>query len=264
MGFVKTPEEIAAIQATLQNPRFVSSEMLQVEFLTHEETVRRILPPPLEPTAEPLVAAMVGRWQSNCVGDYDGGALYVSARYGDVEATYVLAMYMSTDRAIIFGRDVFGEPKKQSTSGLNRAGSSMTGWVERGGVRLIELAADLGVDNGPVEVSGANFNVKATPAADGSGLEADAVLTLADFDVSLTTSREGTGTVRLNGTLHDPVDEIEIVEVKRATYIEGMLSARCRAIAHIPADEFLPYAYGRLDHWPALASSGAAVAASVA
>src|SRR5438093_5132072 len=127
MGLVRTPEEIAAIEATLGAPLFTSAEMLSVEFFTRPETVRRLLPPPLAPTGEPLVTAMVGRWQSNCVGDYDGGAIYVAATYDGIEAAYVLAMYMSTDHAIVFGRDVFGEPKKQSASGLNRAGSRMSG-----------------------------------------------------------------------------------------------------------------------------------------
>jgi acetoacetate decarboxylase len=255
MGLVRTQEEIASIQATLSAPRFTSAEMLSVEFLTRPEIVGRLLPPPLVPADEPLVSAMVGRWQSNCVGDYDGGAIYVSASHEGVEAAYVLAMYMSTDQAIIFGRDVFGEPKKQSTSGLNRAGSRMTGWIHRG-VRLIDIEADLTTDNGPVETSGANFNFKAQPASDGSGLEDDAILTFAEFDMSLTTSLSGTGTVRLGGTIHDPLDEIEVVEVRQATYIEGTLAARCRSIARTPADEFLPFAYGRLDYWPALDTTG--------
>ena len=254
MGLVRTPEEIAAIQATLSAPRFTSAEMLSVEFLTHPETIRRILPPPLEPAEEPLVSAMVGRWQSNCVADYDGGAIYVASTYDGIEATYVLAMYMSTDQAIVFGRDIFGEPKKQSTSGLNRAGSRMTGWIQRD-VRLIELEAELTTDNGPTEVSGANFNFKAQPSSDGVGLEDDAVLTLAEFDMSLTTNLSGMGTVRLGNTVHDPLDEIEVVEVRQASYIEGTLAARCRSIARVPADDFLPFAYGRLDYWPALDTS---------
>jgi acetoacetate decarboxylase len=188
------------------------------------------------------------------VGDYDGGAIYVPATYDGIEAAYVLAMYMSTDQAIVFGRDVFGEPKKQSTSGLNRAGSRMFGWIQRG-VRLIEIDADLTKDNGPVETTGANFNFKALPASDGAGLEGDAILTLAEFDLSLTTSLSGTGTVRLGGTVHDPLDEIEVGEVRQATYIEGTLAARCRSIARTPAADFLPFAYGRLDYWPALDTS---------
>jgi len=252
MGLVRTPEEIAEIQATLRRPRFASAEMLSVEFLTHSETVEAILPPPLEPTDEPLISAMVGRWQSNCVGDFDGGAIYVSARYGDIEGMYVLAMYMSSDQAIIFGRDVFGEPKKQSLNSLHRQGSRMSGWVERGGVRLIELEGDLTADLGPAEGRGSNFNFKAVPAANGEGLEDDAVLTLADFELSLTTSREGAGSVRLRGTVNDPLDEIQIADVKRATYVEGTLDASCRALTRVPAKDFLPYAYGRLDYWPAL------------
>src|SRR5512145_1763289 len=34
MGFVKTPQEIAAIERVLKNPRFVGAEMLTVDFLT--------------------------------------------------------------------------------------------------------------------------------------------------------------------------------------------------------------------------------------
>jgi acetoacetate decarboxylase len=128
----------------------------------------------------------------------------------------------------------------------------MLGWVERGGVRLIELDADLTDDLGPAEGHGSNFNFKAQPAADGSGLEDDAVLTLADFKLSLTTNRQGTGSVRLRGTVHDPLDEIDIIDVKRATYIEGTLDSSCRALTRVPAEDFLPYAYGRLDYWPAL------------
>lgn len=252
MGLVRTPEEIARIRATLMAPRFVNSEMLQVEFLTRPETVRRILPPPLEPAAEPLCIAMVGRWQSNCVGDYEGGALYVSARHQGVEATYVLAMYMTTDHAIVLGRDIFGEPKKQCTTHLNRGGQRLSGWVERHGVRLIEITGDLTVEHGPTEGQGANFNIKATPSCTGDGLEGDAILTLAEFDVKLTSNREGTGTVKLRGTAHDPLDELEVVSVKRATYLEGDLFARCRPVARIPAADFLPYAYGRYDDWSLL------------
>jgi acetoacetate decarboxylase len=256
MGLVRTQEEIASIQATLSAPRFTGRRCSPSSSSPGPRSSSGYCRPPLEPAEEPLVSAMVGRWQSNCVGDYDGGAIYVSAAHEGVEATYVLAMYMSTDQAIIFGRDIFGEPKKQSTSGLNRAGSRMTGWIHRG-IRLIDLEADLTTDNGPVETSGANFNFKAQPASDGSGLEDDAVLTFAEFDMSLTTSLSGTGTVRLGGTIHDPLDEIEVVEVRQATYIEGTLAARCRSIARTPADEFLPFAYGRLDYWPALDTTGA-------
>lgn len=259
MPLVRTPEEIAAIEAVLANPRFVDARTLTVEFLTNEETVRRVLPPGLEPLDEPLVLATVGRWGSNCVGDFEGGAIYVAARFGKITGAYTLAMYMNTDAALIFGRDVFGEPKKLAMSGLERSGSRMRGWVERMGVRLIDIEGELANDLGPAEVERARFNVKAVPSADGHGLEDDAVLTVADFDIKLSTVVEGEGKVTLRGTVHDPLDEIEVLEVRRATYVEGDMDTRCRSLARIPAAQFVGHAYGRLDYWPALSSESAAV-----
>ena len=252
MGFVKTFKEIERIRSVLKQPRFVAAEMLMVEFLTRPEIVKSVLPPGFEPAAEPSVTAMVVRWRSNCVGDYCGGAIYVLARYKGIEAPYVLAMYMDTDHAIMFGRDAFGEPKKRATSNLYHRGTSMHGYVERLGARLIDIRADLNKDLGPGTASGANFNIKATPAADGTSCEDDAVVTLAEFDNALTMRREGTGRLTLASNPHDPVGDIEIVTVRGASYVEGDLIARARAIGRIPKDEFFPYLLGRMDDWPLL------------
>ena len=157
MGFVKTPEEVKRIEAVMKRPRFVGAEMLMIDFLTRTEIVAEVLPPGLEPVAEPLVIAMVGRWRSNCVADFTGGAIYVMARHGEIEAPYVLAMFMDQDHAIIFGRDLFGEPKKQATTRLQRRGNAMHGYIERLGTRVIEIEATLPNERGPSRETGANF-----------------------------------------------------------------------------------------------------------
>jgi acetoacetate decarboxylase len=252
VGFVKSESEVQRIRAVLKQSRFVASEMLTIEFLTRPDFVKSVLPPGFEPAAEPSVTAMVGRWRSNCVGDYCGGAIYVQARYMGIEAPYVLAMFMDTDHAIMFGRDVFGEPKKRATSNLYRRGKSMHGYVERLGVRLIDIRAVLDKDLGPGTGSGANFNIKATPAADGNNCEDDAVVTLAEFDNTLSVRLEGTGRLTLGSTVHDPVGDIEIVKARAATYVEGDLIARARAVGRIPKDVFFPYLLGRMDNWSQL------------
>jgi acetoacetate decarboxylase len=226
--------------------------MLQIEFLTDPEVVRRVLPPTFEPAETPFCSAMVGRWHSNCVGDFTGGALYVAARYGDIDGAYVAAMFMDGDQPIIFGRDIFGEPKKQAETRLHRRGKHMVGHVERHGVKLIEITADLTTDLGPTSVDGNNFNIKASPASNGVGLESDAIVTVAVFSNELWENHEGTGSLTLRGTAHDPLDEFPVVEVLRSTYIEGDLSATCRSAGTIPAADFVPYAYGRMDDWSML------------
>ena len=112
------------------------------------------------------------------------------------------------------------------------------------------MKADLLVDLGPTKTTGADFNVKAFPATNGVGLEGDAILTLAEYEIDFTVNLEGTGSVALRGTKHDPLDEIEVVKVRRATYTEGDLIAHARNIGRIPAADYLPYYYGRsVDDW---------------
>jgi acetoacetate decarboxylase len=260
MSFVKTPEEIARIEHALSNPRFVNGEMLSVDFLTEPEFVGSVLPPPLAPADEPRVTAMVGRWQSNCVGDFYGGAIYVAARHDRLDGDYVLAMYMDGDVPMIYGRDLFGEPKKLARSGLHRRGDQFSGWLERGGVRLLELRVDLHEDLGAAEGEGVNFNFKARPAASGIGLEEDAILTRATFQTSIRSARQGSGSVVLRGTVHDPLDEIPVVSVLRGAYVECDLLARCESVATVAAETFLPYHHGRHDDWSAMDTERAALA----
>src|SRR6201989_3141660 len=193
MGFVKSSEEIARIEHALSFPRFVGGQMLSVEFSTDEDVIAEVLPPPLEPAEAPNVRAMVGRWQSNCVGDFYGGAIYVAARHDGIDGEYVLAMYMDNDVPTIYGRDLFGEPKKIADSNLVRRGDAFRGYIDRGGVRIVELQAELTTDTRAFDAEGYNFNFKARPAADGRGLEEDAILTRAKFDVHATASLEGAG-----------------------------------------------------------------------
>ena len=105
---------------------------------------------------------------------------------------------------------------------------------------------------GPGTASGANFNIKATPAADGTSCEDDAVVTLAEFDNNLNVRREGRADLTLASNPHDPVGDIEIVQLRTASYVEGDLIARARAIGRIPKDAFFPYLLGRMDDWSLL------------
>ncbi len=253
MGFVKTPEELARIQQTLSAPSFLSAEMLTVEFRTRPEIVEHLLPPGLEPVDEPIASAAVGRWgRSNCVHAFEGGALYLRARHGDLEGDYCLSMPMSSDRAIIFGRELFGEPKKQCTVEFACSGVSARGRAVRYGAPIIAIDARLEREEPASESRSAAFHYKFLPAAHGVGLEADPVLVVAEFDLQLTRIATGSGTLQLGDTVHDPLGEVEIVEITSVTYSEGDIYGRCRALANVDAEAFLPYAYGKVDDWTAL------------
>jgi acetoacetate decarboxylase len=251
VGFVKTAEEIERIEDALSTTRW-SGEWLAVQFETSTETVGRLLPPPLRPAREPIATATVGRWQSNCLGHFSGGVLNIAARHQGVDGSYLLAIYMDSEPAMAFGRDVFGEPKKLATSGLFRDGDTVQGWVVRHGVTLLDLRAEIGADLGPSESERFTFNYKARTATGGRGLEEDPILTRAHFTVQTRSQFPGTGAVVLGHGPHDPLDELEVLEIRSATYGQDESAARCRAVDTVPAEQFLPFHYGRQDDWLAL------------
>jgi acetoacetate decarboxylase len=251
VGFVKTPSEIQAIEARLKNPQFLNARVVQVQFESDPNFIRAVLPPPLGPTDSPMIFARIGRWQSNCVGNFGGAGIYLSARHGDTIGVYVLAMYMDSDSAVIFGRETFGEPKKMATVHFEQDPGTVAGSIVRHGVELIGIDATPGKDQGTGQGISWAFNVKSWTAANGVGLEGDALLTATQFDTVLTKNISCDGSLRLNSTIHDPLGDVPITRIHQVRYYEGDHSTASKVVARIPSDTFLPYAYGRNDDWSA-------------
>lgn len=250
MGFVKTAQEIKSIQAALAEPHFMSAKLLTVRYLTKPDIVRHVLPPGLEPTEEPIATLLMGHWgRSNVCHAFSGACFYVQARHGEYVGDYCLAMQMSSDAAIIFGRETFGEPKKYALTALERSGKQLVGTVTRYGQVIVETNAkmDAEVPNPPSGFT--NFHYKFLPKCDGQGLEANPILVMASFEVHNAKVESGTATLALADTSLDPLGEIEIVEMLTAFYTEADTTARCTELARVNADEFLPYAYNKFDDY---------------
>jgi acetoacetate decarboxylase len=261
MGFVKTPEEMERIEAALIQPRFGGGQMIAVEFLSDPDFIAEVLPPPLEPVEEPRMRAMVGRWESNCCGDFAGGTVYIYVRYQGVEGDYNLAQFMDKDSPTLYGRDLFGEPKKIARAEVMRRGDHVRGSIERGGIKLVELEGNMTNDLGPFTDAGYNFNFKARPSASGRGLEEDAVLTRARFEIDARTHLEGEAKMTLRGGVHDPLDSIPVTQIVKATYLECDLVASCEPVGTSPAEVHAPYHMGHQDDWSQMDTEGGRVAA---
>ena len=250
----KSIEQINKIEQTLRAPIFANARWLAVQYLTRPEIVREVLPPPLEPADEPLVTAGIGALgSSNCVGAFDGGMLCVRARYRDVEGDFCLAMPMSTDMAIIFGRELFGEPKKQARVQLGSDGDVMRASVERFGIKYMSLEARL-TDNVPIHgpTYADRFHFKFMHAANGQGLEFDPILVHAHFTQHVRVHRRGPGEVIFKPSRHDPLGEIEVVKMRGATYFEGDIHAEARRLATVDAARFMPFAFQNIDDYTAI------------
>ena len=253
-GWTKSAEEIKKIEETLRTPIFADVRWLAVQYLTRPEIVREVLPPPLEPAAEPLVTLGIGTLgRSNCTGAFAGGMLCVRARYQEVEADFCLSMPMSTDVAIIFGRELFGEPKKLARLQLENDGDVVRATAERFGITYMSLEARLTNDvpiKGPTYAD--RFHFKIMHAASGQGLEFDPILIHAHFTQHVRVHRRGPGKVVFKPSHHDPLGEIEVVKVRGATYFEGDIHAEARRLATVDAARFMPYAFQNIDDYTAI------------
>jgi acetoacetate decarboxylase len=247
VGYIRSSAEIDAIRRVYARPRFGPGEQLAITFRTDESAYRRLLPPLLEPADEPIASVSVGRWRSNCIGDFTGGNLTLRARYLGVEGAYPLTIWMNTTYSVDLGRDHFGEPKKLAHASIRREGDTLRGHVERFGVRVIDAEVDLGPDLGPKELERFTYNYRARLTPDGDHLDGDAVLTRTRV---LTTARSryaSTGRLVLRASPFDPVDEVPIEEILGAEYQQHTMDVECESIASVPAEQFLPFHLGRID-----------------
>ena len=260
MRYVKSPAEVERLRAIYAEPRFLDSRGLSVQFETDPAVIAALLPPPLEPAARPLASVSVSEFAaSNCVGPFNGASVTVAARYGDLEGMYCVTMPMTTDAAIIFGRELYGEPKKQARIHLEQTGDHVTGTVERYGLTYIELHADLTETGEPGQREGSTFHFKYLHRADGAGFDFDPVLVHIRSDVIIRRLRRGPGEIILRESVHDPVIDIPVVRVLGAAYTEGEVHTFGRTIARVDAEAFLPYAFGKIDAMEVLAEVGTLV-----
>jgi acetoacetate decarboxylase len=247
MGYVKTAEEVSDIQQLLSSARFLA-DAVTVEFETTTEFVEYLLPPCLEPAAEPLGFVNVSRWQSAYCGEFDAAWVGVKARFEDIEGSYTIELMIDRDTAIATGREQWGEVKKRADMGYYHDGPYIYGYAERYGVRLIEVNAALGPDEGPAEADDDDhtFELKAFPAADGIGLEYDPLLITRHSRAAYRSVRRGSAEITLRGTEFDPLDTVPIVSVGEAIHAVGdvqFTGSERRAFGN--RADYLPYVLGR-------------------
>ena len=109
MGFVKSFEAILAQSSKTAD--FYDAEMLTVLWETKPDIVRRLLPPPLKPAAQPLAMAFVANYpRTNFDVTYQESALFLRAEWEGEEGGYCLSMSVTNDIAMAGGREIFGFP----------------------------------------------------------------------------------------------------------------------------------------------------------
>ena len=141
-SFVKSYKDLA--KGGRPTADFTDAEMLNLFWETTPEAIATLLPPPLKPASNPLVAAFIAFYPStNFSVPYHESALLIRASYKGEEGWYCLSMPVTDDMAMAGGREGWGYPKKMADIAFSREGDSVTGYTERHGIKFMQVEARL-------------------------------------------------------------------------------------------------------------------------
>lgn len=222
---------------------------LTAHYETDAELVAAVLPPPLEPADEPLVRITIatvdiGRGHA----PFGAGTFAVRARHEGTVGDYPLVMPMTTEQAVVGGRETFGEPKKLAEVTLNREGDEVTGAFARMGTTFVELRGSV-VEELPVtpERRRTDFYFKFLPAPDGKGFDAEPALVYCHRDETTRKLERVEGEVVLRESRFDPVADLPVRRMRGIELAERLSVQRGEIVGRVPGDWLAPYVHQRYD-----------------
>lgn len=243
----RTEAEIAAARASSSRLPDIWSTGVVAVWESDPDAVAAVLPPPLKPTERPLVRAAISRVElpGHPLG---AGSVAVAARHDGREGWYPLVMPMTHERALIGGREVFGEPKKLGEVGVERDGLVVRAALARHGIAFVEVR---GAVEGPLPLpepaEKLDFYFKFLPAVDGRGFDADPVLVHCVRREKVRKLERLAGDVVLRESVYDPVADLPVRRIVELTIGEKTTDQKGYVAERVSARALLPFVHQRYD-----------------
>ena len=221
---------------------------LVATYLTDPEVIAAVLPPPIEPGAEPLVKVTVATVDIPGYPTFGAGSFSVRARHEGTEGFYALLMPMTTEQSVIGGRETFGEPKKLGSVDLDRDGDQVTGTFARMGTEFVRVSGTVtGELARPDTETRTDFYFKFLPAPDGKGFDSDPALVYCHRTEQTRKIEAVDGSVLLSESRFDPVVDLPVRQVVDITLAERSSIQRGEIHGTVPGEWIRPYVHQRYD-----------------
>ena len=235
----------AALESTVRSVRVV--------YETDPAIVAAIMPRPLEPTARPEVCVTFSHVAMHITPEYTfeiGSAIFgVRAQYDGTQGTYLVTMPMTTEQAVVGGRETFGEPKKIADIAFEVEADRVSSSVTRMGTAYLEVRGALGAARPPRAFVEHAFCVKASPSCeDRAGFDNDPILVRLDWKHDHREVRAvEAGELILRESPFDPVADLPVREIVSMEYEVGTTESNGTVLRTIPGDWLLPFLHQRYD-----------------
>ena len=222
---------------------------LVATYETDPEAVAAVLPSPLRPPASPLVRVTVATVDmGRGYPVFGAGTFAVHCSYDGVDGDYALVMPMTTEQAVIGGRETFGEPKKLAEVGLDRDGDRISGYCRRMGISFVEITGTITGEVEPaLDRTRTSYYVKFLPAVTGKGFDADPVLVACRREERTRKQWAVDGSVLLTESRFDPVADLPVRRLMGIELAERSSRQSGDLVARMSADAMAPFVHQRYD-----------------
>jgi acetoacetate decarboxylase len=224
---------------------------LVATYETDPEAVAAVLPPPLQPSASPLVRVTVATVDmGRGYPIFGAGTFAVHCSYDGIEGDYALVMPMTTEQAVIGGRETFGEPKKLAEVGLDQEeeGGRITGYCRRMGITFVEVTGTISGETEPAsDRTRTSYYVKFLPAVTGKGFDDDPELVACRREERTRKQWTVNGSVQLTESRFDPVVDLPVRRLVGIELAERSSRQSGEVIARMSADDMAPFVHQRYD-----------------
>lgn len=243
--YAAIPDEAPA-EPGVEPPKMWSRNLLAY-YETDADIVAAVLPKPLEPT-EPHVRINFAQVDME-TGPLGAGTFSVKCRHGDVEGCYDLLMIMTTEGAVLGGRETFGEPKKIGDATLRHEKGEVVGVLSRKGVDIIEVRGRVAETLAPEPLSERfAFYYKFLLDPAGGRFDGDPSLVHVRRTQEDRLRERIDGDIILRESAFDPVADLPVRRVLSIVYTESNQTQTGQIVGTVPSDWVWPYRHQRYDN----------------
>jgi acetoacetate decarboxylase len=253
LRYVKTPEQVK--QAAESNPEFMESTVRSVRcvYETDPALVKAVIPRPLEPTGRPEVCVTFSHVAMHITPELTieiGSTIFgVPALHGGDEGIYLITMPMTTEQAVVPGRETFGEPKKIADIAFDLDADRVSASVTRMGIAYLAVQGTLGEALPAREFTEYGWCFKAFPSCEkGAGFDQEPLLVRLEWKHRHREVRKvDGGQLTLTDSPFDPVADLPVRRLTRCEYEVGQTESNGRVLRSVPGEWLLPFLHQRYD-----------------
>jgi acetoacetate decarboxylase len=219
---------------------------------TDSEVTRAVVPKPLEASVASEVcvsfASVAMHVSPERSIDIRSASFGVRVDYDDKPGSYLLTMPMTSEQAVVAGRERYGEPKKIADIEFDGQGDEVAARVERMGIGFLAAKGTRVEEVDPRTQTEYGYCFKAYPSCTpGKGFDQDPQLVRLEWRHDYERVWRLEGELLLRDSPFDPVADLPVRRIVEFEYTEGRVVSSGRVLRPVPGDWLLPFIHQRYD-----------------